>query len=77
MLFALQLSCKTAAILCNAFIFYASFAICPILRNHSLRISVPQKTITGKSRETANTTEDLWQRKNQSFSVGWKLDILN
>lgn len=22
--------------------FYASFAICPILRNHSLRISVPQ-----------------------------------
>jgi hypothetical protein len=34
-------------------------------------------TITGVGPEEANTTEDLWQRKNLSYSVGWKLDTLN
>ncbi len=32
-------------------------------------------TITGNTGKHANTTEDLWQITNQSYSVGWKLDI--
>lgn len=77
LLFALQRPCKAAEFLCNAFIFNALFAICQNLRNHSLRISVPLKTIPGNKSGNSKHNRGIMAEKNRSFSVGWKLDILN
>lgn len=57
--------------------FYASFAICRILRNHSPRILVPLKTIPGLKSGNSKHNRGSMAEKNRSYSVGWRLVILN
>ncbi len=48
----------------------------PFLLNYeNIRTRDVPITITGNTGKHANTTRDLWQITNQSYSVGWKLDI--